>query len=143
MKKLFTLLPKLALGGISIVLVWLVVINTDLRFLPIFRHFSLKASDLAADQQEILRHIPIGSSLEDVQNSMKRNGFTCRNVTKGERYDTGYIYAGQQPLGGRDFLACYLVRQELPCGIARRVEIDNSGERLTKLTVYGDHFCLW
>ncbi|OUC13437.1 MAG: hypothetical protein B0A82_17410 [Alkalinema sp. CACIAM 70d] len=44
-------------------------------------------NDIAVDRQEILRHLPLGSSIEDVQSAMKRNGFVCRNVQTGDRYD--------------------------------------------------------
>jgi hypothetical protein len=146
MKGIFQLFLILTLGGVSVAIAWLVIVSTDLRFLPFIRYFSIGYGELAnileSDQQEILRHLPIGSSLKDVENSMKRNGFSCRNVRKGERYNTGYIYQTGEPISDRDFLACYLDRPGLPCRISRRIEIEHREERLTKLIVYGDHVCL-
>jgi hypothetical protein len=146
MKGFFQLFLILVLGGVSVAVAWLVIVSSDLRFLPFIRHFSIGYGEfdkiLESDQKEVLRHLPIGSSLGDVQNAMKHNGFTCQSVRKGERYDTGYIYGGGKPISGRDFLACYLDRPGLPCRITRRIEIEHRDEKLTKLAVYGDHVCL-
>jgi hypothetical protein len=73
----------IALGSLLIIFSWIGAISTDLRFLPIFRHFEL-GNTLASDQQELLRHLPVGTSLKDVQSVMQRNGFSCRNVRKGQ-----------------------------------------------------------
>jgi hypothetical protein len=131
-----------ALGSLLIFSAWIGVISTDLRFLPIFHHFEL-GNTLASDQQELLRHLPVGTSLGDVQSVMQRNGFSCRNIRKGQHYDTGYIYKGVgEPISDRDFLACYVDRMGLPCRITRRVEVEHQEEKLTRLAVYGDHVCL-
>jgi hypothetical protein len=148
MKRIFGLFLIIALGSIATALAWLVIVSTDLRFLPFIRHFSIGDGEIAnirsSDQQEILRHLPIGSSLEDVQNGMKRNGFTCQGIRQGEQYDTGTIYGRgrDRPISDRDFLACYIDRPGLPCRISRRVEIEHRDQRLAKLTVYGDEACL-